>query len=154
MWVWELWKNQRGRKNCNFLAIIPKTAFWRGHFNWGGMGRHSRPKCLILGQFLFLPCWAGTSREVRVNERASGEVGSQQSPPLLWQQICQQGPAMPGRTLSSFILLIPSQHSFIQFYKGWLKHRHSQNVTSHHFFSLLWLFQLIWISSQNIFFFT
>ena len=147
-------KSQRQEK-LQFLAIIPETALWRGHFDWRGMGRHSRPKCLILGQFLFLPCWAGTSGEVRVNERASGEVGSQQSPPLLWQQICQQGP-LPGRTLSSFILLIPSLHSFIHFIKAeWniATVKMSQAITSFHFFGYFnlfyWFHKLTFITGKT-----
>ena len=32
------------------------------------------------------------------------------------------------------------------------EHRHRQKVSSYHFFSLLWLFQLLWISPQNNFF--
>ena len=38
----------------------------------------------------------GASGEVTVNERACREVGGQQSPPLLWQQICQQGVSAVG----------------------------------------------------------
>ena len=42
-------------------------------------------------------------------------------------------------------------HHPILYFKSQItkKHRHRRNVTSYHFFSLLWLFQLHWISTQT-----